>query len=67
MIRAFWIELRRSPLRWALPVLIAIELGMLFGRNTDWIGVWPQASAAAQVPVAEMAILLSAAAPEPTG
>ncbi len=62
MIRAFWIELRRSPLRWALPVLIAIELGMLFGRNTDWIGVWPQASAAAQVPVAEMAILLSAAA-----
>jgi hypothetical protein len=50
MMRVFWIEIRRSPMRWALPLLLAMALGMLFGRNTLWIGVWPQASAAAQNP-----------------
>ncbi|MEU9890274.1 hypothetical protein [Sphaerisporangium sp. NPDC051011] len=45
-----WTEVRRSPLRWWLPVLIALDVAMLFGRSTWWIGVWPEASAAAQLP-----------------
>jgi hypothetical protein len=46
----FLMELRRSPLRWWLPFLIALDIAVLFGRAQWWIGVWPQASAAAQVP-----------------
>ncbi|MFJ1644417.1 ABC transporter permease [Streptomyces sp. NPDC088258] len=49
-MRIFLMELRRSPLRWWLPVLIALDLAVLFGRARWWVGVWPQASAAAQVP-----------------
>lgn len=43
-------EVRRSPLRWVLPVLIAVDLLGVFGRSTSWIGVWPEAGAAAQIP-----------------
>lgn len=50
MIRIYWAEIRRSPLRWWLPLLIAIDLATLFGRHRYWIGIWPQASAAAQIP-----------------
>ncbi|RKS76399.1 hypothetical protein BZB76_1754 [Actinomadura pelletieri DSM 43383] len=49
-MRMFWTEVRRSPLRWLFPVLVCIDLAALFGRDTYWIGVWPQASAAAQIP-----------------
>ncbi|MEV7087460.1 ABC transporter permease [Streptomyces sp. NPDC093085] len=49
-MKIFLIELRRSPLRWWLPLLIALDLAVLFGRARWWVGVWPQASAAAQVP-----------------
>ncbi|MFE7408930.1 DUF7224 domain-containing protein [Streptomyces laurentii] len=49
MTSAYTIELRRSPLLTALPVLIAVDLVVLFGRSRYWIGVWPEASAAAQV------------------
>ncbi|MFJ9687671.1 ABC transporter permease [Streptomyces bacillaris] len=48
-MNAYCIELRRSPLLTALPVLIAVDLLVLFGRSRYWIGVWPEASAAAQV------------------
>ncbi|MEU5386809.1 ABC transporter permease [Kitasatospora cineracea] len=47
---AYRTELRRSPLRWVFPVLAAIVLLVLFGRSRYWIGVWPQTSAAAQIP-----------------
>ncbi|MFE4516465.1 ABC transporter permease [Kitasatospora sp. NPDC056783] len=50
MSGAYWAELRRSPLRWVFPVLVAVVLLALFGRSTSWIGVWSQASAAAQIP-----------------
>ncbi|MEV7216844.1 ABC transporter permease [Kitasatospora cineracea] len=43
-------ELRRSPLRWVFPVLVVVALLVLFGRSRYWIGVWPQAGAAAQIP-----------------
>lgn len=49
MLTAFRIELRRSPLLTAFPVLIAVDLLVLFGRSRYWIGVWPEASVAAQV------------------
>ncbi|MFF0389246.1 hypothetical protein ACFYS8_11180 [Kitasatospora sp. NPDC004615] len=50
MSRAYRTELRRSPLRWVFPVLVAVVLLVLFGRDRSWIGVWSQASAAAQIP-----------------
>ncbi|MBB0243168.1 hypothetical protein FNQ90_03330 [Streptomyces alkaliphilus] len=43
-------ELRHSSLRWAWPVLVAIDLFALFGRSDHWIGVWSETGAAAQVP-----------------
>ncbi|MFC8716185.1 ABC transporter permease [Kitasatospora sp. NPDC057198] len=50
MTWAYRTELRRSPLRWVFPVLVAVVLLVLFGRSRSWIGVWSQASAAAQIP-----------------
>ncbi|MER6910842.1 ABC transporter permease [Streptomyces sp. NPDC000594] len=49
MLRTYRTELRRSPLLTAFPVMIAVDLAVLFGRSRYWIGVWPEASAAAQV------------------
>lgn len=49
MLNAYRIELRRSPLLIAFPVMIAVDLAVLFGRSRYWIGVWPEASVAAQV------------------
>ena len=49
MRSAYVTELRRSPLRWFLPLLLSMDLAVLFGRSRDWIGVWPQASAAVQL------------------
>lgn len=40
------LEVRRSPFRFFVPVLLLAEFAMLFGRQTAWIGVWPQAGAA---------------------
>ncbi|MFF4413293.1 hypothetical protein ACFYY8_12245 [Streptosporangium sp. NPDC001559] len=62
MRRAFWMEVRRSPLRWWLPVLVALDVAMLFGRSTWWIGVWPEASAAAQVPAQFFGMILGGGA-----
>ncbi len=49
MLNAYRIELRRSPLLTAFPVVIALDLLVLFGRSRYWIGVWPEASVAVQV------------------
>ncbi|MFF8659271.1 DUF7224 domain-containing protein [Streptomyces huasconensis] len=49
MLSAYRIELRRSPLLIAVPGLIAVDLLVLFGRFRSWIGVWPEASVAAQL------------------
>jgi hypothetical protein len=55
-------EIRRSPLRWWLPVLIALDVAMLFLRSTWWIGIWPEASAAAQLPAYFFGIVLGGGA-----
>jgi hypothetical protein len=49
MLKIWLIEFRRSPLLTAFPVLIAVDLAVLFGRSRYWIGVWPEASVAAQI------------------
>ncbi|MEE1751835.1 ABC transporter permease [Streptomyces sp. SP18CS02] len=49
MLNTYRIELRRSPLLTAFPVMIAVDLAVLFGRSQYWIGVWPEASVAAQI------------------
>lgn len=61
-MNALWIEIRRSPLRWLVWLLVAIQITALFGRSTYWIGVWPQAAVAAQVPVIFTAPFLAALA-----
>ncbi len=59
---AFLVELRRSPLRWWLPVFVGLDLAVLLGRSREWEGVWPQASAAAQLPAFFLSPVLAAAA-----
>lgn len=49
MLKAYRIELRRSPLLTAFPLMVAVDLLVLFGRSQYWIGVWPEASVAAQI------------------
>ncbi|MFF8604183.1 ABC transporter permease [Streptomyces sp. NPDC015232] len=49
MLNTYRIELRRSPLLTAFPVMIVVDLAVLFGRSQYWIGVWPEASVAAQI------------------
>lgn len=49
MLTTYRIELRRSPLLTAFPVMIAVDLAVLFGRSRHWMGVWPEASVAAQI------------------
>lgn len=61
-MRMYWIELRRSPLLWCIPLLITVDLAAIFGRSRWWIGVWPQASAAAQIPSIFFAPVFAAAA-----
>ena len=62
MISALRIELRRSPLRWCLPLLGAVDLAVLLLRSRTWVGVWPEASAAAQLPTLYLGLALAGAA-----
>ncbi len=62
MIAALVIELRRSPLRLWLPLLIAVDLAVLWLRPHTWVGVWPEASAAAQLPTLYLGLALGAGA-----
>ncbi|MGW5098708.1 hypothetical protein ACWEQ1_34860 [Streptomyces nodosus] len=59
-MRILMMELRRSPLRWWFPVLVALDVAVLFGRAQWWIGVWPQAGAAAQIPAFYLGPFLAA-------
>ncbi|KAB1977404.1 ABC transporter permease [Streptomyces triticiradicis] len=61
-MKMYRIELRRSPLLWFFPVLVTIDLAAVFGRSRWWIGVWPEASAAAQIPALFFAPVAGAAA-----
>lgn len=49
MLNTYRIELRRSPLLTAFPVMLLVDLGVLFGRSRHWMGVWPEATVAAQI------------------
>ncbi|MFD8971571.1 ABC transporter permease [Streptomyces sp. NPDC059593] len=49
MLNTYRIEVRRSPLLTAFPLMVAVDLAVLFGRSQYWIGVWPEASVAAQI------------------
>lgn len=58
----FWLHVRNSPIRWALPALVAIDLAVLFLRNRFWIGVWPETGAAALVPAYLLGVVGAGAA-----
>lgn len=62
MMRVYLIELRRSPLTLWFPIFLLLDLASVFGRSRWWIGVWPQASAAAQIPSMYFAPVLAAGA-----
>ena len=59
---ALWLHVRNSPIRWAVPALVALDLAVLFLRNRHWIGVWPEAGAAAQVPAYLLGVVGAGAA-----
>ena len=48
-MRAVTLHLRTTPARWAVLPLAALGLAILFGRSRYWIGIWPEAGAAAQI------------------
>jgi hypothetical protein len=60
-VRVLALELRRSSVRWAFPLLVGVVLVTMFGRGRYWVGVWPQASAMAQLPAAYLGPALAAA------
>lgn len=49
-MRMLWLHIRNSPIRWALPILVILDLAVLFIRSRHWIGVWPDTGATAQIP-----------------
>ncbi|MER7581235.1 hypothetical protein [Kitasatospora sp. NPDC097691] len=61
-MKPYLVELRRSPLRWWFPLLVALDLATLFGRSRWWIGEWAQTSVQAQIPAFYFAPVLAAAA-----
>ncbi|MER7169588.1 hypothetical protein ABT336_26475, partial [Micromonospora sp. NPDC000207] len=52
-MKGFWLHLRNSPIRWALPVLVLLDLAVIFLRTRHWMGVWPETGAAAEGPEEE--------------
>jgi hypothetical protein len=61
-VSGLWLHVRNSPIRYALPVLIAIDVAVLLLRNRYWIGVWPETGAAAQVPASLLGVVGAGAA-----
>lgn len=61
-MRIYLTEIRRSPLLWCFPLLVVVDLAAVFGRSQYWIGIWPQASAATQIPALFFAPVVGAAA-----
>ncbi|MFF3867199.1 hypothetical protein [Micromonospora sp. NPDC001898] len=57
-----WLHIRNSPIRWAFPVLVVLDVAVLFLRNRHWIGVWPETGAAAQVPAYLLGVVGAGAA-----
>ncbi|MFC7760497.1 hypothetical protein ACFQY4_22545 [Catellatospora bangladeshensis] len=56
-MKALWLHVRNSPLRWALPVLVTLDLAVLLLRGRHWIGVWPETGAAGQIPAYLVGVL----------
>lgn len=57
-----WTEVKRSPLRWWWPLLVLLDLAVLFGRADWWVGEWPQASVETQIAAFYIAPLVAASA-----
>ena len=62
MRRALLIELRRSSVRWFLPLITGFQLFMLFYRSEQWEFAWSEASAAIGVAGGISVPLVAAAA-----
>lgn len=62
MRRALLIEIRRSSLRWWLPLITGFQLVMLFFRSQQWEFAWSEASAVIGVATGISVPLLAAAA-----
>jgi hypothetical protein len=56
-VNALWLHLRTSPLRYALPPLVALDIAVLFLRNQHWFGTWPETGAAGQIPAYLIGVL----------
>ncbi|MFJ4949611.1 ABC transporter permease [Streptomyces sp. NPDC088760] len=67
MLTLYRIELRRSPLFTVFPLLLAVDIAVLFGRTRYWIGIWPEASVAAQVVTIFLAPLVAAVSAHEAG
>ncbi|MFV2110132.1 hypothetical protein [Micromonospora sp. LOL_015] len=57
-----FLTLRRSPVRWFVPFALTASVAMLLVRDRYWVGVWPETSAAAQIPAVLVSGLSAAAA-----
>ncbi|MFC8850032.1 MULTISPECIES: hypothetical protein [unclassified Micromonospora] len=57
-----WLHTRNSPIRWAFPLLVVLDVAVLFLRNRYWMGVWPETGAAAQVPAYVLGMVVAGAA-----
>ncbi|MFD0557897.1 hypothetical protein FB566_3184 [Stackebrandtia endophytica] len=62
MRRALLIEIRRSSLRWCVPVFTCFQLAMLFGKSEQWEYAWSETSAAITVATGISVPLIAAAA-----
>jgi hypothetical protein len=58
----FLLHLRTSPVRLAVPILVALDVALLLLRESFWIGVWPDTGAVAQVSAYLLAPLIAGAA-----
>lgn len=61
-MKTLWLHARNCPIRWAVPLLAILDIAVLFLRSRYWIGVWPDAGAAAQVPTYVIGPLVAGAA-----
>ncbi len=62
MIAVLATEVRRSPLRWWAPILVAGILAVTLGSGSWWAGIWPAASAQAEQVVLFLGPLMMAGA-----
>ncbi|QSB06340.1 hypothetical protein [Natronoglycomyces albus] len=62
MKQLLWVEIRRSPAKWWCGLSLTVIVAYLLVSHQQWVGVWPQASMAAQVGAGLASPLMTAAA-----